>query len=380
MMQPTLRCSSFFLSLLCCAALLVTGCDGLGDDGPDELPPASGIVIGNSGVFGGEGSLTVYDPETEATTEVPAQGGFVTSLALRGDNVFVLANTADVINRYTAEDFTQTGQVQSPRPPRGMAFASEDKAYVTNLSDSNFETGEITFPGTVSVVDLETNEITGELIEVGDYPEGIAVAEGKAFVANSGLSGASSTLSVIDASTDAMVGTVEVGCFGPDAVFVDDEEDIVVVCLGRSSYAERGATDGEVVFLDPQSEAVVSRVPLGRGVGSANGSQAAYYAADAEELYVIDGADTVFRIDTDRNAQAGTLTVPPADDLVGLTAVAYDAADERLYLGRFPVGDDGTSADVTSSGAVVILGRDGAQQGRIPAGIAPAHIEISREE
>jgi len=96
-------------------------------------------------------------------------------------------------------------------------------------------------------------------------------------------------------------------------------------------------------------------------------------------LYAISSASNqTFRIDTDANALAATLTVPEAADLSALTAVAYDAAQRRLYVARLAAGPNG-APDYTAAGAVVILDRSGRQVGRFTVGPAPSHIELVQE-
>ncbi len=363
--------------LLLLVALMLSGCDLVGgEDGEETQPVTAGVIVGNGGVFGGEGALTLYNPATGRATTTEGMGGFINSLALHDGRFFVVTNSADLVTVLDTSSYAPVGQVATPRAPRHIAFAGPGKAYVTNLSRQNFDTGEV-FRSIVSVIDLRTYEAV-DSVQVGNYPEGVAVAAGKAFVANAGKLGTGHTLSVIDTQTDATVGTIDLGCDGPNAVFVDEEEEVVVVCRGRSSFSEEGPSDGEVVFVDAQTEAVVARVPFEVGVGSPNGTQGAYYAARAEALFVIDGQNTVYRIDTDANTLAGQIAVPETEGLVALSAVAYDALAGRLYLGRLAVGADG-SPDYFSAGGVIILDDGGALQGRFEAGVAPAHIVLRRD-
>jgi YVTN family beta-propeller protein len=357
--------------------LILSGCDVFGGDEDDDTFTVTEVIVANSGLFADQqgGSLTIYDPATQATSTADLDVAFINSLALRDGQLYVVDNTssdnAGRITIYDAATLDPLGQIQNPVPPRDIAFVSDAKAYVTGLGpfDENFNPT----PGAVSVVDL-TQRTVSSTVEVGLVPEGLAIAAGKAFVANAGSGGQSTTLTVIDVATDAVTGTLDVGCDGPSEVFVDDQGEVVVVCSGRAAFTG-AATNGEVLFLDPETERVTTRIPLDAGVSSANGTQAATYADEAEALFAISSdTGTLFRIDTDANALADRLTVPEADDLVGLTAVAYDAARDQVYVARLPVGDEPGVPDFTAAGAVVVLDADGAQVDRFTAGVAPAHI------
>jgi DNA-binding beta-propeller fold protein YncE len=277
------------------------------------------------------------------------------------------------ITIFDAETLERVGQIQSPdRPPRYIAFASDTKAYVTNLTLDGFTPQ----PSTVSIVDLE-QEVVTDSIDVGVSPEGIAVTAGKAFVANAG----GTTLSVIDTEQDAVTTTLDLECSSPNEVFVDQENEVVVVCEGS------GEDDAEVLFVDPADVAVTQRVALNGDVGSLNATQSADYAPRAEELYAIDGGGftasgfqeggTVYRIDTDANALATTLKVPESNRLVGATAVGYDAIAQRLYVARLPVGEGGGPL-FDADGRTVILDRSGAQVGSFEVGNSPAHLFFQR--
>jgi YVTN family beta-propeller protein len=359
--------------LLVLSALSLAGCDLFGAN-DDERRVTTDVVIANSGnLTAQDGSFTLYSPTDSTATLNDVNVAFINSLAQRNDRLFVVDNTlADNAGRITTfgvEDLAPIGQISNPRPPRYMAFSSADEGYVTNQRlDQNFNPQ----PSTVSIVNLEQNEVTGQ-IDVGRSPQGIAVARGKAFVANA----ADSTLSVIDTETDAVTNTLSPDCPSPKSVFVDGENEVVVVCQGG------GEQSPEVLFLNPDSETVVDRVPLGAPIGSANFTQSAYYSAGAEELYAASGSPfgggtgEIFRVDTDANAVTATLEVPPNDGLVGISALGYDDVNQDLYVARLPVGDAGGPL-YTANGTALVLDREGNLVTRFETGNAPGYIAFLR--
>ena len=372
-----LRTSARRLLLLCLLPLALAGCD-LFEEDDDESVVTTGAVVANSGNFSDQdGSITVFNPQDSTATLNDAEGiAFINSVTLRNDQLFVVDNTqADNSGRITVLDLpglNRVGQIANfdGSPPRSLAFASDEKAYITNQSlNSNFQP----VPSTVSIVDLTTNAPV-DSVPVGSGPEGIAVAGGRAFVANS----ADGILSVIDTETDSVDAGVDLGCTGPNEVFVDEENEVAVVCEGG------GEATGEVVFVDPSTLQVRDRVALGAVVGSANFTQSASYSSSAEEIYAISGGvfgsgtGEIFRINTDGNVLDTTLQVPDDPQLTGMTAVGYDGVSESLYVARLPVGPDG-GASFSSRGTAVLLNRNGNRVGSFETGIAPAHITFLRD-
>lgn len=367
------------LLLLLVVGLGVAGCDLVGNDNEDTPPPASAVLVGNSGNFSDQnGTLTVYDPATGQASEAAAFDAFLQALHLDGDSLYAVTNTFNGgrIDVFDAASLQQTGQVTSGSTPRAIAPATAGKAYVPHTSFS----GDAPF---VAVYERNAGRFRDATIPLEGSPEDVLVTGGRAFVADYGASGDGTTLRVIDVASDQVAGTVELGCDGPNELFLDAQDEIVVVCQGKTVYNEDfteivDQTNGQVVFVDPDTESVIDRIELDQQVGSANFTQTAYYAAASEELYVVDGTDTVLGFNTATNTAAGRVSVPGDDALTGLTAVAYDAATQQLYVGRFAAGPEG-SPDYTAAGSVVVLNRDGSISTTFAAGPSPAHIVLRQD-
>jgi YVTN family beta-propeller protein len=375
-----------WIAFLAVATLSLTGCDLFGSNDNDERRVTTDVVIANSGNFSAQdGSLTLYSPPDSTATLNDIDVAFINSLALHNDRLFVVDNTQpDNAGRITTFDTDQFGPVNQitnlQRPPRRIAFPSQNKGYVTNLSRFENRTPDTS---TVSVVDLEDNSVT-KRIDVGRSPEGIAVVASKAFVANS----ADGTLSVLDTEADAVTSTLSLdGCPSPKSVFVDGEDEIAVVCQGSSEQSS------EVLFLNPNAEKIdeedIDRVELGAPIGSANATQSAYYSSGAEELYAISGVETfgfggqagtgeIFRVDTDANTLDVTLEVPQNDELVNITAVGYDDTTQDLYVTRLPVGDSGGPL-FSANGTALVLDREGSVVTRFETGNTPGYVTFLRE-
>jgi YVTN family beta-propeller protein len=355
------------------STVFVAGCDLFGSDDENQLPSLSDtrVVIGNGGVFSAQdGSLTVYNPEDSTSFTDDINAAFIHLIKEIDGRLYVVDNTASNnagrITVYDANSREEIGQIQNVRPPRDIAFVSETKAYVPNLS--RFNPDFSAQPSTVSIVNPATEAFV-DTLAVGRNPEGVVVTTGRAFVANSG----DRTLSVIDTETDTVEETVNV-CGSPNEVFVDNDGEVVVVC--ESSPAE-------VVFLNAETLQVAGRIELPGAAGSVNGSQSAFYSELAERLFVINGstfddeADSYYEVDTATNGFLRERDLPASNQFVGISAVAYDDVSQSLYLARLPVNADG-GADFTSAGATFVLHRGDTVADTIRVGVSPSHIEVIR--
>jgi YVTN family beta-propeller protein len=117
----------------------------------------------------------------------------------------------------------------------------------------------------VALVNYATGKILGR-VQVGTSPEGLIVAAGKIWVANSGFDFGSyafgpGTVSVVNPVTRTVVATIPVGT-NPQALAPSSDGLVHVVCTGN--YADR---TGIVYVLSPQTQAVVDSLPLGGAPG-----------------------------------------------------------------------------------------------------------------
>ena len=342
--------------------LVAPGCD------TSEPDAAAAVYVGNQGIFSDNGgSVTSYDPEaqTSVADAFPGLGGLVQNVEVVGGEVYVLLNYSDSFGsgrgRIAVVDpetnaVTRAFDVSTPR-----ALAVSDlTAFVTNF-----------YGASVTPVDLASGAV-GTPIAVGANPEGIVEVDGRLFVVNYSDAGFGdgSTVSVISVSSRTVTATLDLGCDGPRFVFADDDDEVWVVCTGRTLFDADfnvvGEEPGAVVVLDADGSEV-TRFALDGQVGSgALGTDAAYSDA-RDEVFVVVG-DQVLTFDTDGNRQAGTLTIGD-----GVSALAYDDATDRFYLGRL----DGQSP-FAAPGTVTVHDRQGTLLDTFGAGVIPTDIAFVR--
>ncbi len=358
--------SNRIISLILLFLLILAGCDTVDDDGRAE-PDVVGVIVVNQGNFSdGNGSISVYDPETGQVrpSAISNLGSILQSAAVIGDLLYVTANTGERVDVFDAETLQQVDQIEDVVSPRYVA-ARGRTAYVTNLFGAS---GSFT-GGKVTVIDLDVHEKTNE-IEVGDNPEGMALVDDRLYVANFGF-GEGSTVSVIDLGSEAVVDTIDVDCDGPRFLVADADDEVFVFCTGRTIFDENfepiGETDGAVRVLDGATGAVVERLAIDGRIGAEGPGQDAFHAEEDGKIYVVKDRRSVLVYDTNGNRRVGELG-PFEGDPIG--AVAYDVERERLYLGRV--------AGFVEAGAVTIHSADGTELDRFTAGVAPTFVTFRR--
>lgn len=165
-------------------------------------------------------------------------------IAVNGQELWMVINNSGIVEVVSAQDETEIAAITVPTP-RNIAFDGK-YAYVTSWAGAyatygaDYSISDFKNPkGQVYRINLSTKKVEGT-VEVGYQPEGIAVYNGKVYVANSG--GISSqvapsysydnTLSIIDASTFTVQKTVEVQV-NLKNVYSDGKGHIYVTTLGN---------------------------------------------------------------------------------------------------------------------------------------------------
>ncbi len=362
------RLSSTLIILV--VSLWLSGCDMLGGDEGSGATLATSIIVANGGNFSDQnGTLTFYDPSTQATTESSSRAGFVQGLLDDDRGLVTLINTfgqgrIDILDPSSLETTGQYTDISNPRD----AVSIDDVLWV---STSTF--GE---PGQLIAFNAQGTKLSAST--VGFVPEGVASWSDQLVVANNGSLGSGSTLSIVSEATGE-VRSVETGCDGPRDVYTATF--LVVVCTGKTVYSADFTqileqTPGQVLFMDNDFE-VVSRIVLPAQAGSTNGTETGFYSEQTDELFVtLSATEMVLIIDLEGRSVSQTLELAGHPTLVGLSGIAYDAGRDQLYLGRFPQASAGPFPDYAASGTVQVMNREGVLLHSFGAGVSISAITL----
>lgn len=218
-------------------------------------PPAGPSLLV---VHGGDRTLAaIASPAGPVHPGLATLGTFPNEIVVRGSRAYVVESGS---NRIAVIDLL-TGSVLQTIPtgpgtnPYGLAFLDDTRMYVSRLVTND-----------VVAIDLPAGTIAAT-IPVGLSPEGVAVAEGRVFVANSGFDFGTfgyvgGTVSVIDPATETVTATLPVG-LNPQALDLAPNGELHVVCTGNYF-----SVFGRAFVIDPATPAVVDSVELGGSPGT----------------------------------------------------------------------------------------------------------------
>lgn len=334
--------------------LLLTGIFGfaacnLGDDNPVVVTRdySKGIFVVNEGPFGGGGSITWHNPETEETVQDifglengGSLGQFVQSLTFHNGKGYICVNGIGLVVIVDQTTFKFIDTIGGLTLPRYFLPLDQNTAYVSQWGKDGLD-------GSIARVDLNTNTIV-KLIPVGAGPEKMIFTDASTLmVANGGGLGIDSTVSVVDLVAETETARITVGGKNPG--------DLVKSALtGSNPYVLCAGS-----FLDATPKGFLDKMaPAGTGFDipaystdlCANPSGNLLYFAGAGKIWT-----------------ANQFTVTPL-----FNQSAYGLACHPV-TGDLYCAD---AKDFASPGEVVIYNAGGLKTGSFQVGIAPGEIII----
>ena len=226
------------LLIVLVSIITVTGCKKHTANPEQEAPEtlSHGILVLNEGLFNQNNSSLSWINTSDHSVNSSffeqktgrGLGDTGNDLKRYGNKLYVVVNvssTVEILDATTGKSLKQLSMQHNgvPKQPRAIAFFG-GKAYIT------------CYDGFVDVLDTAQLVIT-QRIPTGPNPEGLAVSNGKLYVANSGglnYPNVDSTVSVIDLNTYQEITRITVGN-NPGSVCVDSEGDIYVISRGNYS-------------------------------------------------------------------------------------------------------------------------------------------------
>lgn len=349
---------SFFVLFIAALGLFLTGCDLTGSNSNGCSINGNGVVFANQGNFSdNNGSVGFYATALDVVT-CPSIGdlnSIVQSISVQEDKLYVTANSAGRLDVFGLPNTSRTGELSGLVGPRYITFPDDETAFLTDQQP--FSSSD---PDSVRAINFDDSspEITSS-VAVSGTVEGITNTGDRVYAAL-GAFGINSTVAILNADDATLETEIDIGC-ASRFVLADDEDEVFALC--------NNATTGEAVVLDGTTEK--TRISLPDSVETAGSfGQDAYYASDAEELYVVIAKEKVVRINTATNQKEATIT-PSGNGPIG--AVGYDPVEKRLYIGRADQANP-----FTAQGTIFIHDRAGNQLGSFKGGIAPDYIDFRR--
>jgi YVTN family beta-propeller protein len=219
----------------------------------------NGALIVNEGSFGaGNGSISFYNYASHNTQNNVFQvqnnrplGDVVQSAYRNNGNTYICVNASNKVEVVNSTSFKELATI-SVNQPRYMV-SNGVTGYVSSWGNG----------GEINVVDLTTNSVSST-IAVGSGPEGMTIANGNLYVANSGGFSTDSTVSVI--AGGSVIATIDIGAYNPSTIVNGNNNNIWVLAKGKVIYDGNwnilGHEPSKVVEINTTSNTVISSTVL----------------------------------------------------------------------------------------------------------------------
>lgn len=319
---------------------------------PTETPTAqrAGLYVLNQGGFGANNStLTYYDYTTKVltgdqffTANAAKLGDTGNDLGVYGAKMFIVVNNSDRISIVNAKNAKLIKNITLYQP-RSVAF------YKTNAFVTSYN-------GTVSVIDTASLGII-KTITVGSDPEGMVIANGKLYVANSGGFDPvpANTVSVIDLTTLAETKKITV-IADPVTITADSYDNVYVLSYGIYNSVNAGLT-----IINAKTDAVSSKpvVNLSYSIPIFSQGDFVYYPTADNKI-------AVYNAKTQASSSANFIT--DGTTLQTPFAISGDPVTGEIFI---------TDAiNYTSNGTLYAFDKTGKKEYSITTGVSPGKIVL----
>lgn len=311
---------------------------------------SSGIIITNEGLFGtNTASLSFINDEGTITNDIFGAanpgvelGNTAQGMGFNGDYAYIVLNgsqTVKVVNRTTFELITTIDA--GLENPRHIAF-SNGKGYVTNWGDAGDAEDDY-----VAIINLETN-LVENTIPVSEGPERIIEVDGKLYVTQQGGYGYGNTISVIDATSNAVT---EITVADVPLAMLEKDGFLYVICGGKQAWTQ-DETEGGLFQIDLGTNTITKQYDFEMG------EHPNYLGAFENQLYFVLDAG-IYSINLNDAA--------PEHNLLAQTDVAitygFSIIDDKIYIAD--------AVDYVSPGEITIYSLDGVEIDSQIVGLLP---------
>ncbi len=327
-----------------------------------------GVFVVNQGNFSeNNGSVSFFkredkDAKLDVFSDVNGRtvAGGVTDFAEIGGKGIVLVDkyqSADLIEIVEAGTLKSLATISKDvANPQHVIKVASNKAYVSCWGELNSDYSYN--DGYILVVDLSTNTVT-KTIKTGKGVGILRLINSEVYALNS----EGTTVTIIDASTDAVKQTVEIGDL-PSGLEADANGKLWILCKGKSGAWNNPAdlgTQPKLVRLNAQTKVAEEKFNL----GTLSASKPNLLSITANKSALLVGfQNNVYSFST--NATSFSLTTTLIKRSVTLSALAVDPSQGLLYLGSTP--------SYKQAGYIVRYRADGNVVDSVKVGIAPKEL------
>lgn len=231
---------------------------------PEPIPEqkidiSKGVFIVNEGNFmSNNGEISFYNTENgelinnlySKQNNEAVLGDVVQSMCISDSFALISVNNSKKLELVNINTFKHIYTFTDLAYPRYVIPVRNNICYLTNNKN----------PGEVCVIDIAERNIL-KRIPVGNNPENLLLLNNKVFVAN-GAWGHDSTISIINTQTDELVTTTSIGDGATDLVS-DINNDVWIICQGKSKYDYDEDTPSKIVCINPNTYEKITEINIG---------------------------------------------------------------------------------------------------------------------
>jgi YVTN family beta-propeller protein len=209
----------------------------------------------NSSVsFFNKNNNTVINNLYEISNNNSSLGDLTQSMTVFNKKAYVVVNTSPKLEIVGLSDFKHQATVTGLLGPRYFYVVDSSKAYISDW-----------FADNIKILDLSSNTIAGT-ITTGAGPEQMLKVGNSVYVTNVGGYGDDSTVTVINATTNAVINTIHTAAIKPNAMRLDKNNKLWVLCSGSAGASYTTIADdtrAKLVMVDPLTNTVVKSIVIG---------------------------------------------------------------------------------------------------------------------
>lgn len=325
---------------------LLSGCDK--DDDVVQPAPEStkGVYVVNEGNFNkGNAELTLYVPDSNkvysdifSAANGKKLGDIAQNMYIKDGVGYIVVNNSNKIVLIDIKNNKLIDTISANlNSPRAIVF-SNSKMFVTNLYGSS-----------VSVFNGTNYKTFVKNITVTANPDEMMLLNGKIYIVHPTFSSPSTTLTVLDPSTDQVIKTVRVG-FNP-TMLKSYGNDVAVLCTGE--YGD---------WMNPNDD-IYAKIYMVEGTGQTLkdsitiGGHPMDFAVETDYAYVTGDAG-VIKVDL-KNKKIDNANFIPGY----FYSIAYEPINKLLYIGD--------PKNYSTPGEVLVYTLSGTQKAKFTAGFLP---------
>jgi hypothetical protein len=190
-------------------------------------------------------------------------GDVAQSMTINNSNAYIVVNGTPKVEIVSMNDFKHQKTLTGFASPRYLYVVDASKAYISDWGSSG--------SGSIKILDLSSNTLTGATIPTGQGPEYMIKVGNNVYIANSGgwYGKRDSTVFVINANTNLVTDTIFTG-FNPTALRVDKNNMLWILCSGNYPYTDQNnpqlsfaESPAKLVMVNPSTNTVIQSFGIG---------------------------------------------------------------------------------------------------------------------